>query len=378
MTLKAFLVELSEYLHTTGLFDISMICAPDQPFQESLPDYIHFYPVPMRRGMNLDGLTAVKRMRKIFKEQQFDIVQYSTPNASFYAALAAKSVGVPARLYCQWGIAYVGFSGYKRSIFRRIEKLVCRLSTVIEPDSQGNLQFSTSEKLYDKQKGHVVWNGSASGVNLTKFDIAQKETWANEIRREYGISTEDVVFAFVGRVTKDKGIVELFKAFKRIAEEKSNVKLLMIGYHENSGDVPDGLYQWSLQDPRVIYCGFSNRVEKFLAASDVYVLPSYREGFGSAIIEAEAMGVPVVITDIPGPTDAMLKDETGLIAQKGDSESLFFAFKRLYEDKNLRKEMGDRAHKFASKQFDQAVLFQKIKEDRMALCQQSGQRLVSE
>lgn len=110
------------------------------------------------------------------------MVQYSTPNASLYAALAAKLAGVPVRLYCQWGMAYVGFHGIKRVIFKRIEKLVCTLSTWVEPDSFGNLKFSHAEGLYPENKGSVIWNGSASGVNLNKFDNSQKPVWRAEIR----------------------------------------------------------------------------------------------------------------------------------------------------------------------------------------------------
>lgn len=370
MTLKAFILDTAKYLHENGNYDISFICNYDKEFAESLPDYIHYYPVSMKRGISLGGLKAIFDIKKILKREKFDIVQYSTPNASFYTALACVFSHTPVRLYCQWGIAYVGFYGIKRKVFKIAEKIVCKLSTWIEPDSFGNLKFSHDEKLYSAQKGSVIWNGSASGVNTKKFNIDNKAIWQSEIRGKYNIPEEAKVFIFVGRVTKDKGINELLAASRNLFEEHNDMYLLMVGPNENSGSVNEQLYQWSKNNKNVIYCGFTNEVEKYLAASDIYVLPSYREGFGSAIIEAESMGVPVIISDIPGPTDAMKRDFTGLVVAKGSVKELAKAMYKLYKDSDLRKEYGDNAYKFAVTNFEQEKLFAKILLDRNRLLEE--------
>lgn len=367
MTLKAFVLDTAKHLHENGGYDISFICNNDEQFAASLPEYIHYYPIPMERGISLGGFKAMLAIKKIFKEQKFDIVQYSTPNASCYASLAAWMAKIPVRLYCQWGIAYVGFQGIKRKLFKMEEKMVCRLSTWVEPDSFGNLSFSHKEGLYPENKGSVIWNGSASGVNLKKFDVSHKGEWKEEIRREYNIPENAKVFVFIGRVTRDKGINELFSATRKLFEEYKDAYLLMVGPNENSGSVDQGLYNWSVNEKRVIYCGFTNEVEKYLSASDVYVLPSYREGFGSAVIEAESMQVPVIISNIPGPTDAMEKDVTGLVVEKGDSEDLLNAMKRLYNDETSREKLGNNAYIFAITKFEQQELFSKILEDRQKL-----------
>lgn len=122
MTIKAFVLDTAKYLHEKGDFDISFICNNDEEFVASLPEYIHCYSVSMERGISLGGFKAMFAMKRIFKEQKFDLVQYSTPNASCYASLAAWLAKIPVRLYCQWGIAYVGFSGIKRKIFKLEEK----------------------------------------------------------------------------------------------------------------------------------------------------------------------------------------------------------------------------------------------------------------
>lgn len=372
MTLKAFVLDAAKYLHEKSDFDISFICDNDEQFAASLPEYIHYYPIPMERGISIGGFKAMWAIRGIFKEQKFDIVQYSTPNAACYASIAAWMAKVPVRLYCQWGIAYVGFTGVKRAIFKLEEKMVCKLSTWIEPDSFGNLSFSHAEGLYPENKGSVIWNGSASGVNLKKFDVSQKAEWREKIREQYNILEDAKVFIFIGRVTRDKGINELFYATKQLFEQYKDTYLLMVGPNENSGSVDQALYDWSVKEKRVIYCGFSAEVEKYLAASDVYVLPSYREGFGSAVVEAEAMQLPVIVNNIPGPTDAMQENVTGLIVEKGNAEELLTAMKRLYSDKDLREDLAKNAHTFAAEKFEQLTLFEKMRLDREQLMHNQG------
>lgn len=367
VTLRAFVLDTAKYLHEYAGFDISFVCDYDEEFAKSLPEYIHYYPVSMKRGISLGGLKAICNIRKIFRAQKFDMVQYSTPNASCYASLASWMERVPVRLYCQWGLAYVGFSGVKRAVFKRIEKMVCMLSTWIEPDSFGNLEFSHKEKLYPIDKGSVIWNGSASGVNLNKFDVEKKAEWREAIRKQYSIPVDATVFLFVGRITRDKGINELFAATKKLMEQSDRVYLLLVGSKENVTSLRQDLYEWSLLENRVIYCGYTNVVEQYVASSDVYVLPSYREGFGSSVIEAEAMQVPVIVSNIPGPTDAMQRDITGIVVEKGDSESLYNAMLALHTDKELTEQLGENAYKFATENFEQQELCRRILEDRNRL-----------
>lgn len=364
MTLKAFVTETAKYLHEVGGYDISFICDNDPAFAASLPEYIHYYPVSMKRGISLGGIKACREIKKIFKRERFDLVQYSTPNASLYAALAAKSAKVPVRLYCQWGIAYVGMQGFKRRIFKSVEKLVCKYSTRIEPDSFGNLRFSHSEKLYGPEKSCVIWNGSASGVNLTKFDISKKDIWRRAIREKYGIPGDAFVYGFIGRVNRDKGINELFAAFQSISQIHPNSYLLLVGGEELSEGVNTVMYDWAQKNDHVLFCGFTNVVEQYLSATDVYILPSYREGFGSGVIEAEAMGVPVIVTDIPGPTDAMIPGKTGLLAKKKDIAMLQSAMDTLYRDEALLQRFSDAGYQLAKQNFDQQQLFKHILDDR--------------
>ena len=125
-TLKSFVVPTAEHLYKECGYDVTLICANDEEFAKSLPEYIHYIPVPMKRGVSLTALRSIRALRKIFKREKFDLVQYSTPNASMYASIAAKKEKVPLRLYAQWGIRYVGLSGMSRKIFKFIEKATCK------------------------------------------------------------------------------------------------------------------------------------------------------------------------------------------------------------------------------------------------------------
>lgn len=366
-TLEAFVVDTAKYLYENGGYDITFICDTDTKFAEGLPDYLNYIPVTMKRGISLSGIGAVFKLLFIFRNEKFDMVQYSTPNASFYASIAAKLAGVPVRLYCQWGIVYVGFTGLKRRIFKAIEKSVCNLSTWIEPDSYGNLNFSWSEGLYNDKKSSVVWNGSASGVNLNKFNIAYKEEWRKEIRSKYAITEDTFVLGFVGRITRDKGVNELYSACRKLFEEQPKSVLILIGDKEMAETINSELYGWSIGENRIIYCGRTNEVEKFFSAMDVFVLPSYREGFGTVVIEAEAMGVPVIVTNIPGPTEAMIPDYTGLVVNKGDDKSLIAAINKTRFDRETLSTMSKNAVTFVKGRFDRDILFEKILQDRKQL-----------
>lgn len=366
-TLRTFVLKTAIYLHENTDWDISFICSEDEEFASELPEFIHYFPVPMERGISISGIKSMMQMKKIFVKEKFDLIQYSTPNASLYAALAGKLAGIPVRLYCQWGMVYVGFEGIKRQVFKAIEKIVCKLSTWIEPDSVSNLNFAHEENLYPQTKGSVIWNGSACGINLEKFDISQKIKYRKDIREKYNFPEDSFVYGFVGRITKDKGINELLAAFKQIYESNSNVYLMMVGTTEKDDTVDESLFLWSKKCEHVIYTGFTDIVEQYLSAMDTYILPSYREGFGMGVVEAEAMGVSVIVTSIPGPVDAMKENETGIVVKKGSIKELLRAMKKLYEDKHIRKEYSSNAYDFAINNFEQKKLFGKILLDRKRL-----------
>ena len=365
LTLEMFVLEVAKYIHENTDWDITFVCNDDAVFAERLPEYIHFHPISMERGISIGGVKAMLEMRSFFKDQKFDLIQYSTPNASFYASMAGRLAKVPVRLYCQWGMAFVGFTGIKRKIFKTIEKAVCMLSTWIEPDSNSNLNFSHSEGLYPENVGSVIWNGSACGINLDKFDFSKKEEYRETIRKQYDIPKDAFVFGYVGRITRDKGVNELLKATEQIFSVDRSTYLLMVGPEEVDETVSQELYSWAKKSERVIFTGFTRVVEQFMSAMDCYILPSYREGFGMSVVEAEAMAVPVIITNIPGPIDGMIKDKTGLVIEKKDVDGLTEAMKKMrFSDLDY---FGKNGLDLARNGFEQKQLFAYILQDRKKL-----------
>ncbi|MBG9981836.1 glycosyltransferase family 4 protein [Aerococcaceae bacterium DSM 111020] len=371
-TVESFAVDYYTYMAEVDDYDVTIVSDYDDGFQARLAEDIRFHPIGMDRGVSFKGIRTIFEMYRFFKEEDFDLVQYSTPNASLYASFASFLAGVPVRLYCQWGIYYVSHKGIARFIFKTIEKIVCRLSTHIQPDSYGNLHFSRQEGLYGEEKSSVVWNGSASGVDLEKFDIERKDEWRQQIRQQYAIPEEAFFIGFIGRITKDKGVYELLTMLKALVPKYPNLYVMIAGDFEDPNLEQYPAYQWSLEQDRIIYPGRISGVERYYAAMDLFVLPSYREGFGTVIIEAEAMGVPVVVTDIPGPTEAMLPGESGLVVAKESSQALIDAVEWMIQHPQEAEAMGRKGRDYAATHFDKKILNQKVHHNRNQLIEQAG------
>ena len=367
VTYKCFLKQFSEYLHRSGEYDISLICNNEEKMAEDLPVFVHYFPVKMSRGVSLSAFNALNEINKIFREEKFDIVQYSTPNAALYASIAAKSNKIPVRLYCQWGIRYMGFEGIKRGIFKFLEKITCDNSTFIEAESNSIRNFALEEKLYSENKSCVIWNGSASGVDLQKFNLENKQGWKRTIRQQYTLNDTDVVFSFAGRLTADKGINELLYAFLNIEKKYPNVKLFIMGGMDDYDSIDTKLFTEAKSSQNIIFTGNVSNVEEYYAASDIFVAPSYREGFGLVVVEAEAMALPAIVSDVPGQTDAVKKDITGLICKVKSGDSLQKAMEKLVEDPKLRENMGNAAANYARNNYEQNKLFELLKKHRDAL-----------
>lgn len=364
LTYRMFLKQLSTYLYETGEYDISLICNDEPEIVDDLPKFVHYFPVKMERGVSLSAISAINEIEKVLHQNKFDIVQYSTPNAAFYTSIAAKKAGVPVRLYCQWGIRYMGFEGWKRILFKFLEKKTCDNSTFIEAESHNIRNFSLDEKLYTTDRSCVIWNGSASGVDLTKFDIYRRDKWREEVRKKRRIGSEDVVFAFAGRLTADKGINELLAAFLNIAKNNSNAKLMIMGGMDNSASLNAELMEMAKKSGQVIFTGSVNDIERYYAAADVFVAPSYREGFGLVVVEAEAMGLPAIVSDVPGQIDAIVPNKTGLSCKVKDVATLEMAMEKMLKNPEYRIKIGKAAAEFAESDFEQKKLFSYLKKHR--------------
>ena len=365
-TVQSFFLKQMEYLSEHGWI-VTVICSPCDDLKDKLSENIKYIPVNIERGVKPTTiLKSILELERIFKTEQYDIIQYSTPNAAFCASIAAKLAGIKIRNYHMMGVRYLGNRGLSRYILKALEKTTCMFSSHIECISKSNYELCIKERLFKREKAEIVWNGSTGGVDLKRFDYEMRFEWRNLIRQKYGIAETDLLFGFVGRVTRDKGINEILEAFAYLNKD-SNVKLLIIGSKEGIETIDK--YKWdnACNDKRIITVDWVEDIEKYYAAIDVLLLPSYREGFGMVIAEAAAMGTPSIVSDIPGPIDVIEDKKTAFTVKVKDYESLKERMQYFIDHPDMAQEMSEACVNHIKNKFDSDVLCAKILERKEKL-----------
>lgn len=363
ITIRAFFIPQLKALSEAGM-EVSVICSNDDNLQKLLGENINYIPVNIPRGIALlPMLRATRKLCRILKNDKFDLVQFSTPNAALCAAIASRLEHVKIRNYHLMGLRYLGEHGIKRLFLKGLEKITCNLATNIECVSSSNLQMAVEEKLFPLDKGTVIWNGSSGGIDLERFDYKKRDLFRKEIREKCGIEEEEFVYIFAGRITKDKGVNELFEAFFKLTQGR----LLMVGKVEEISNLNFQLYNKALSDKRIIFVQPTMEIEKYYCAADVLVLPSYREGFGNVVIEAAAMGTPAIVSKIPGPIDTSVENVTAFWITPHDSQDLLKAMLKSQSQKKMVEDMGKNAIKYVTKSFDQNLLNLKIEQRKKEL-----------
>ncbi len=353
-----------EFMQENG-YEVYAISSYNEDYKEKIGKNTKFIPVEIARGIYpLTLKKSILELKKIFIENKFDIVQYSTPNAAFVASIAAKLAGVKIRNYHLMGFRYLGTKGVLRCILKLIEKITCRNSTHIECVSKSNLELGIDEKIFGAEKVCMVWNGSSGGVDLNRFDIHKREEWRKEIRQRLGYKDDDFVFGFVGRITRDKGVNELFAAFLPLSDR---AKLLVVGQAEGIDTLDKELFEKAKENDNILFHDAVSDIEKYYTAIDVLLLPSYREGFGMVIVEAAAMGTPAIVSDVPGPIDAILENQTALTVKVKDAQDLREKMETFLDTPELCAQMGKSCASFVTRTFDSRILCEKILERKDSL-----------
>lgn len=368
---REFLLSLSYHLIEHYNYDVTFICSDDGKIGQVCNEHLHFIPVNMKRGIGFDGPKVIWKMYKIFKREKYDIVLYGTPNGSFYASIASNLAGIKNRLYYNWGLRYQGFTGWKRALVKQMIKMICTNSSVIEVESYSILETAIKDGLYKRDKASVVWNGSACGVDLKKFDYNKRDEWRNSIRKELGIDSDTIVFGYAGRLNRDKGVNELVEAFAGL-KEKNNVMLFLIGDYDDVGTTitPENINRIENSD-NIKHIGYTSKLEEYYAALDVFCSLSYREGFGLVVIEAAAMGAPAVVSNVPGQYDTIVENKTGVLAEVKNIESTSNALMFYIQHPEKIKEFGMNARKHVVDNYDSVKLFDKLAEHRDQIIKQS-------
>lgn len=313
---------------------------------------VEYRDVDMRREISpINDLKSLYRLIKLFRKERPDIVHANTPKGSLLGLLAAWITRVPHRIYNVNGLRFETATGNFRRLLIFMEKIACACANKVIPQSNGVAEIVLRENI-TKKPLKVLHNGSGNGVDIAFFDpeLPEVKTKAKKIRGAFsGLS-----YVFVGRMVGDKGVNELVKAFDKLSKENNDVKLYLVGDKEEQLDPlrPETLYTIE-NNPNILAVGKQSNVRPYLAASDIFVLPSYREGFPNVVLEASAMGLPCIVSDVNGATDAIQNGINGLIIPKGDDNALYEAMKKLYFDNNLCQNMANVSRSIVKERFNQ-------------------------
>lgn len=353
---ETLLCEQLGYMAQQGM-DVTLVSSPGPALEgicKSLQ--IGYHPVVMvRKPEPRRDLVSLLALTKLFLDKRFDIVHSNAPKAGLLAALAGALARVPVRIHTFTGQVWAEMQGVSRMMMRRCDWLIGRLDTCCYADSTSQRDLLVNEGLVRRSRISVLGAGSLSGVNLERFnpDIFRGEG-AARLRRELGISEQSLVILFVGRLAKEKGIRELVSAFRMLQVDLKDVELILVGPSlESEWDpLPRETLEEISKNPHIHVVGFTHKPEKYVGAADVFCLPSYREGFGSSVIEAAAMGVPAVASRVVGLVDAVVDGETGVLVPAKEVEPLRCALVEMLSAHGLRRRMGCAARERAARDFD--------------------------
>lgn len=302
---------------------------------------VRLIPLAIRRKASpWHDLVALIQLTILFRRERFDLVHSIMPKTGLLSMLAARLAGVPVRMHTFTGQIWANKKGWKRAALKMFDKLIVAFATHILVDSPSQRDFLVAEGVLPQGKGEVIGHGSICGVDKHRF---RADTQVREaVRAELGIGPEQTVILFLGRLNRDKGILDLAEAFAEIASRRSDVVLVLVGAEE---DVSFAQVQeiCSAHRGRLRKVNFTPYPERYMAAAEVFCLPSYREGFGQVVIEAAASGVPTVASRIYGITDAVEDGKTGKLFPAGDVSALTSSLSVLIDDVALRQSMGEAA-----------------------------------
>jgi len=348
MSIKAFLVDHMALLQDT--FELSVICSTENArFLEPYGLRARVIPVPIARNISLvSDVKALLAIYRIFREERFDIVHSIMPKSGLLAMAAGFLARVPIRVHTFTGQVWKNLSGPRRFLLKTMDRVLVACATNILVDSPSQREFLIAQGIVGRQASAVIGNGSMCGVDSRKFhfdDAARKG-----IREEYGIGPRDLVFFFLGRMNRDKGILDLARAFAGACASFGNVHLVLAGPDEENMQ-EKVLEICSRCSDRVHITGPTDAPERLMSASDILCLPSYREGFGLVVIEAAAVGIPSIGSRIYGVTDAIEEGVTGLFFEPGSHHDLMLKMIKFVEDPSLARRMGEKARLFVLERF---------------------------
>ena len=316
--------------------------------------------IEIKRKISLmEDLKSLWKLYFYFKKEKPLIVHSITPKAGLLSMIAAKMANVPIRMHTFTGLIFPTRTGPMKKLLITMDKLLCYCATHVYPEGNGVRNDLINYKITTKPL-KILANGNVNGIDLEYFDpqlISEEEK--NELRKKNDIHPGDFVFLFIGRLVKDKGINELIKAFKKF--DGKNVKLLLVGPLETEQDplLPETLREIS-ENKNIVAVGFQKDVRPYFAISDVLVFPSYREGFPNVVMQAGAMNLPSIVTDINGCNEIIINNQNGIIIPAKNDLILQQAMSKIFEDEEFRNLLEKNSRKMIADRFQQKVVLEAL------------------
>ena len=314
-----------------------------------------------RRITPLRDLYALFQLIKLFIKEKPYIVHTHTPKAGTLGMIAAYLTRVPHRIHTVAGLPLLEATGKKRKLLDFVEKITYKCATRVLPNSFALKDIILRNKLVSAEKIDVIGNGSSNGIDTSYFCSESVCKSKEQLRSECNIHKDDFVFIFVGRIVKDKGINELISAFKIVSAKYSKAKLLLVGPYEKELD-PIALEseQEIETSSSIISVGFQNYVLPYFKMADALVFPSYREGFPNVVMQAGAMGLPSIVTDINGCNEIIIERENGLIIPSKSVSKLIKAMEEFIVNSKLVGNLQLSARKLICNRYEQKDVWNAI------------------
>ena len=375
LSLKVLLKGQLRFMASNG-FDVKGVSSEGEELREVHENEgIAVEAITMSRKITpFQDLKSLWEMWNFLRKEKPQIVHTHTPKAGIIGMLAARLAGVPHRLHTVAGLPLMEATGTKRKILNIVEKLTYSSATRVYPNSKGLYDFILQNNFTQSNKLKIIANGSSNGIDTTFFSPDQvTELERVTLREKLNIQPDDFVFVFVGRIVSDKGINELIKAFSElqtVENKPAGIKLLLVGGLENDLDPlnPETLAEIN-QNKDIISVGFQQDVRSFFAIADALIFPSYREGFPNVVMQAGAMGLPSIVSDINGCNEIIIEGENGLIIPSKNVEKLKEKMLTLAKDKNLYTKLKGNSRRMIENRYEQSVVWNALLEEYEGLLQ---------
>jgi len=326
---------------------------------------VNIHKIEMHRPISFrQDLKSLWNLYWYFKKEKPTIIHSITPKAGLLSMMAGKLAGVPVRMHTFTGLIFPHKYGYMKRTLIIMDKILCRCATHVYPEGRGVKEDLQKHNITNKPL-KVIANGNINGVDVNYYHPeAISEEAKNQLRDSLQIKEDDFVFVFVGRLVIDKGLRELVKAFDALSKHHQNIKLILVGPKENAHNPKKRAMFHSIhQNENIITVGFQEEVRPYYAISNVLILPSYREGFPNAVLQAGAMGLPSIVSDISGCNEIIDHEVNGLLVPKKNHIELQKAMEKMLYNPSLLKEFYQNARNKVVKSFDKNFVWQELKKE---------------